>query len=254
MMNREACHILGIDCATLPGKRGVSLALFDERCSIESAEAGLSDAELVEMLIQCKQRGGRVLLALDAPLGWPEPLGRRLAPHKAGQSLPEKAHSLFRRETDLFVKRTFNMQSLDVGADRIARTAHSALELLGTFRKGTGSQIALADHENFHGISVIEVYPAATLSVYGLQSRAYKNSEAVQARIAILNGLEGLGIRISQSARLNATESADALDAIVCVAAGMDFLKGDAHPPEDPALATKEGWIWVRRKSEGEQL
>jgi len=93
-MGREACHILGIDCATVPGKRGVSLARFDGRCSIESAESGLGDRELVAMLVQCKQRGGRVLLALDAPLGWPEPLGRRLSPHKAGESLPEYANAL----------------------------------------------------------------------------------------------------------------------------------------------------------------
>jgi predicted RNase H-like nuclease len=248
-MNRESCLILGIDCATVPRKRGVSLAQFDERCSVESAAAHLSDAELVEMLALCKERGGRILLALDAPLGWPEPLGRRLMPHKAGESLPENAPALFRRETDRFVKRTYSVQSLDVGADRIARTAHSALELLGTFRKKTGSLITLADNEDFHGISAIEVYPAATLSVHGLQSRAYKNHEAVQARLDILEGLEALGIEISQSARSNAAESADALDAIVCVLAGMDFLKGDAHPPEHPDLAAKEGWIWVRRKS-----
>ncbi|NVN92853.1 MAG: DUF429 domain-containing protein [Desulfuromonadales bacterium] len=82
-------------------------------------------------------------------------------------------------------------------------------------------------------------YPAATLSMYGLQSRTYKKPEAVQARIGILNALEELGMSISQRAYSNATESADALDAIVCVLAGMDFLKGDAHPPENPGLAAK---------------
>jgi hypothetical protein len=90
--------------------------------------------------------------------------------------------------------------------------------------------------------------------VHGLQSRAYKKPEAVQARIGILNGLEGLGIKINDRARLNAKESADSLDAIICVLAGMDFLKGDAHPPEKSELAAKEGWIWVKRKSEGGQL
>jgi hypothetical protein len=28
--------------------------------------------------------------------------------------------------------------------------------------------------------------------------------------------------------------------------AGADFLRGDAHPPDEPALAAKEGWIWSR--------
>jgi hypothetical protein len=40
--------------------------------------------------------------------------------------------------------------------------------------------------------------------------------------------------------------SADALDAAVCVLAAADFLRGEAMPPEDQALAEREGWIWVR--------
>ena len=30
------------------------------------------------------------------------------------------------------------------------------------------------------------------------------------------------------------SRDADALDAVVCVLAGADFLRGDAHPPDDP--------------------
>ncbi len=36
-----------------------------------------------------------------------------------------------------------------------------------------------------------------------------------------------------------------ALDAVLCVCAGLDFLAGHAVPPEDLPLAKREGWIWV---------
>lgn len=62
---------------------------------------------------------------------------------------------------------------------------------------------------------------------------------SVQARIVILYSLEVLGFRINDRARLNTKESADADDAILCALAGMDFLKGDAHPPEKSELVAK---------------
>ena len=42
-------------------------------------------------------------------------------------------------------------------------------------------------------------------------------------------------------------EDADALDAMLCVLAGADFLAGKAYSPTDLALAKKEGWIWIRK-------
>ena len=39
-------------------------------------------------------------------------------------------------------------------------------------------------------------------------------------------------------------ESADALDAVICVLAGADFVRGPVYAPEIAALAEREGWIW----------
>lgn len=248
-MNLNSCHIIGIDCATEPKKRGVALARCeDNKWVIESAGVGLEDEDVRTMLDKCKQVGGRVLLALDAPLGWPKTLGCHLVDHRAGKRLSQlDSHALFRRETDRFIKKTYGIQSLDVGADRIARTAHSALNLLHTIGEGS---IPLATDENFQGISAIEVYPAATLFVHGLKSQTYKNSESEEVRKKILQGLEGRGVSISkEDVRSKAIKNADVLDAIVCVLAGIDFLKGKAHSPkpEQADLAANEGWIWVRK-------
>ena len=37
------------------------------------------------------------------------------------------------------------------------------------------------------------------------------------------------------------SESADALDAAVCILAGADFVRGSVQAPEDTALAMREG-------------
>jgi hypothetical protein len=39
-----------------------------------------------------------------------------------------------------------------------------------------------------------------------------------------------------------------ALDAVLCVCAGLDFLSGEAVAPDDLSLAKREGWIWVRTR------
>jgi predicted RNase H-like nuclease len=45
-------------------------------------------------------------------------------------------------------------------------------------------------------------------------------------------------------------ESADALDAVICVLAGADFARGRAHNPGNFALAEREGWIWFQANTE----
>jgi hypothetical protein len=57
----------------------------------------------------------------------------------------------------MFIKEKIGKQSLDVGADRIARTAYSALELLDRLRQMLGHDIKLAWEPTNKGISLIEV-------------------------------------------------------------------------------------------------
>jgi hypothetical protein len=141
----------------------------------------------------------------------------------------------------------FNLQPLDVGADRIARTAHSALDLLDKIRQQTGEAFSVASVTVLARTAAIEVYPAATLLAHGLPSRGYKKPESVYVREEILHGLEESGLRMSADTRRNALACADALDAIVCILAGVNFLDNEAYPPEHQSLAAKEGWIWVKK-------
>ncbi len=132
--------IIGIDCACDSRKVGIAVAdLGGERASVRYAATGLARDELVAMIAEVVARATTSLLALDAPLGWPIPLGDRLAAHRAGEPLAGLPDALFRRETDRFVHRTVGRLPLDVGADRIARTAKAALDLLAEVRTATDS-------------------------------------------------------------------------------------------------------------------
>ena len=133
---------------------------------------------------------------------------------------------------------------LDVGADRIARTAHAALGLLAKLRSRLDLEIPLAWSPDFTPpVAAIEVYPSATLKARGIRSAGYKKPGDVAERDGVIEALATLmGLPKDVSAM---SERADALDAAVCLLAAGDFLSGSAVPPQDQELAVKEGWIWV---------
>jgi predicted RNase H-like nuclease len=245
----DKTRIIGIDCATVDSKVGLALGTADSNgCVVERAAAWTKETKVAETVAEWLDHSDRALVALDAPLGWPRPLGRGLAEHRAGSSFAETANELFRRETDRHVKQQFGKQPLDVGADRIARTAVSALSLLREIRRITGLPIALACQPDYEDrVTAIEVYPAATLVACGLPATNYKNNHQAAARRTIIAGLERW---MRLPAERNDMESnADVLDAAICVLAGFDFVTGKATPPANLDLAQHEGWIWVRRKA-----
>jgi len=182
-------------------------------------------------------------------------MGEALQAHRAGESIQICPNTLFRRDTDRFVKKMLGKQSLDVGADRIARTAFAALKLLNEISELTGKRISMAWGEGqIEGVSCIEVYPAATLEASGLSSRGYKGKkpEHRAARKEMISG--GCGFPKLGHDLMNGMEANDdAFDAGVCLLAAADFLRGSAMGPEDMETAVKEGWIWVRARPGNER-
>jgi len=246
--------IIGIDCAVDEKNVGVAVGEFSGECCtvLELLRRGRTQTipQLASDFIQSSEK---TLLALDAPLGWPSSLGNALSSHFAGNAIDVVANSMFRRETDKFVKNEYGKQPLDVGADRIARTALAALERLGSIRKLTRLEIALAwEPEYSEKATAIEVYPAGSLISYGLSSTGYKKKGQEGVRQDILKGLRKHA-QLPSDLTL-AEEDANVLDAIICVLAGSDFLAGnalapsDASPPVGIAEAQKEGWIWIKNR------
>lgn len=241
--------ILGVDCATRP--QNVGLARADHRDGnwhlTETRACSAADPP-ADILARWIGHDSDCLLALDAPLGWPSAMSTALPPHRAGQPLCADATTFFNRVTDRHVHASLGKRPLDVGADRIARTALAVLELLQTLRVLTGAPIPLA-WSSYEPVrpAAIEVYPAATLRAHGVDARGYKIAGPSDARLAI----EAL-INRRLSTRhdfnvLNADEHV--LDAVLCVVAGLDFVAGAAHGPSDRDTAGREGWIWVRDRA-----
>lgn len=169
-------------------------------------------------------------------------------PHSDGrQALVPPWWDIGRRETDRFVERRLGKRPLDVGADRIARTAHSALQLLGTVRDRTALPVPLAWRRDFLGVEAIEVYPAATLVAHGFRSAGYKKRLQRPERAEIVQSLRS-EITFEMSVSI-IEDKGDALDAVVCLLSGKDFLEGRVFSPEKPNIAWHEGWIWTAPRS-----
>jgi hypothetical protein len=129
------------------------------------------------------------------------------------------------------IHRRLKRRSLDVGADRIARTAHAALTLLEKLRGLLEVPIDLAwSAGGMPRVQAIEVYPAGTRAALGIP--AGKGS------------LEGVRDRLRFETTL--PDSEHVRDAIVWALTGPEFLAGRCVGPieHELALAIKEGWIW----------
>ncbi len=133
-----------------------------------------------------------------------------------------------------------------MGADRIARTARSALALLDAVRRQTGRALPLAWTPGVRETAAIEVYPAATLRAWGVTPGRYKAER--EARETLVDALvsRGLVAFAEEQARAGATATDHGLDAVLCILAGCDFLQGRCDPPPDDDEVRREGWIWVR--------
>ena len=246
--------IIGIDCAAQPENVGIALGRRSQGATrVEMVYSGKRkgwDVERMADLIE-KEASSSILLALDAPLGWPQALAETLPAHFAGSAPRFPANEMFRRRTDDVVKEKLNKQPLDVGADKIARATHAALRFLGSLREATGLAVPLAwapGHAT--GVSAIEVYPAATLIAYGLlPSLSYKKrtQESKNERRKLVDGLADI-VEVGEAARNEMADRHDLLDAAVCVMAGADFAEGNVVKPtsEEMNLAKREGWIWFK--------
>jgi hypothetical protein len=231
--------LIGIDCATQPRKVGLALGRWDGRTvRVLACCIGNAKASPLAIINGWLQQHGNALIALDAPLGWPQPLGDVLNRHQAGAGMGYSSNRLFRRHTDDAIQQRFGKRPLEVGANFISRTAVAALELLEQLRQSTGDPIPLAwSPEDRPALAAIEVYPAATRLSHGSAGRG-GSIEALEHRLdcSALNG--------------ELPTSADAIDALVCLVAAADFLEGRACPPDDLNLAKTEGWIWTAESTE----
>lgn len=290
---KDEMIVIGIDCAAQSSTVGLALGklvgtdftvLRSEPATNAKNYAGTGDRIVEWIKEHGKGKDAPILLALDAPLGWPAAMGPFLSGHSAGEptqpsevllgadDVGDAANMLFRRRADHVVashlrdivasrrnasRATKNKEAmphppLDIGADKIARVAHATLCLLARVRRCLSMEIPLSWHPGVvEGVQAIEVYPTATLYVHGLMVPGYKSDKGKMADL--VGGLrEYLVFRRGGSeatgepeAVWNAAGSTDhALDAVVCCLAAADFLEPDVVGP-------KSAREWELAKKEG---
>ncbi|MGD9408687.1 MAG: DUF429 domain-containing protein [Thiohalocapsa sp.] len=244
----SAIVVIGIDCAAQAKNMGVAVGeSAGDRCRVREVFKYSQMSALIDRVASVLGRSSRALLSLDAPLGWPVALISALQGHRAGRPLGPNADLLFCRDTDREIRARHALKPLDVGADRIARVARSALELLEGLRNASGEEIPLLWQPGLDGrAGAIEVYPKATLKAHGLPFNGYKGTGSGHRDVR-----EDLVTALGQRIALDSDPDAmiaddDMLDAAVCVLAGHDFLIGTAKAPADVDPFRTEGWIWAR--------
>lgn len=243
--------VIGIDAAVAIKNRAATFGRFSHSKQVVDGLIAATAHSVAEYISEGASRY-RVLLAIDAPLGWPDSMRQELCSHRAGAVLEAEPDRFFRRETDRWIKRVVGQQPLDIGAGWIARTAYAALSLLEEVREMTDLKIPLVWSRDFKEVGCIEVYPAATLKAYGAICRGYKRSEAAKG---VRKGLvRRFASSMADVVQERAHASDHVFDAAICTIAGFDFLAGTCLKPRDRDLAHREGWIWVRDPCRGDRL
>lgn len=245
--------VIGLDAAAQLDKCGYAIGSTTES-GIRIEEAGLLAGKkartrsIGELALRIRS-SPKALIAIDAPLGWPQAMGAALLDHRAGEPIPTRRDRLFRRLTDEDVRARTGKIPLEVGAEKLAHAAHHALDLLGELRDESKIAIPLAWFPDDGPRVAIEVYPGGTLAGHGLPSTGYKKEKgdgesALQARRQIAAKFEGRLKGISKFCE----SPADVFDACLCLLSALDFMDGECAPPEPSIrdIAGKEGWIWVR--------
>ena len=297
-------QIIGIDCAAQPEDFGLARGLVrGSTVEIVEVDKGKGSDNCFDDLVgqvQCwinrhyADGLGTTLLALDAPLGWPIQMTHALRNHSAGAPLGHPSDTsrkdrnagnhLFRRHTDRFIAQKFRGAPLDIGADRIARVARSALELLGRLRvseRGQSTVPLLWDARGSVRSGAIEVYPRLTLQhLRGSHEAKRLRYKSKDSKLAQKNRREIVEEDLPARLTLNTDDlrptppkggqinyDHDRIDAVLCVLEGLHFLLAESVGPEDPEAAawlaeetgkatsasvddikTSEGWIWFHQE------
>jgi len=292
----EGVQIIGIDCAAQPTDFGLARGRVRGRTvEIIEVDKGKGSKNCLDALVDQVQgwingEPTATLLALDAPLGWPIQMTHALRNHSAGAPLGRSSDTshkdrnpgnhLFRRHTDRFIADKFLGAPLDIGADRIARVARSALELLGRLRVSEDGQSKvplLWDAGGLARSGAIEVYPRLTLQhlrgSHKAEKLRYKGKksdldqknrrEIVEENLPAWLTLNTDDLRPTRQKGGQINYDHDRIDAVLCVLEGLHFLLAKSVGPEHPNAAAwlteeaetltaasvddikaSEGWIW----------
>jgi predicted nuclease with RNAse H fold len=229
----------GVDLAAEPA--GTALAVIEwapESAVIRELRVGLTD----EPLVQAASRVDKV--GIDCALGWPQEFidfvtaQAQLSASSDFDGGMAWRRRLAYRETDRHVRELTGRWPLSVSTDRLGLTAMRAAGLLTKLaRSGT--------HIDRTGAGLVaEVYPGASLRLWGFDTAGYRTSR--EARATLLGALRSSApwLDAGEHAQLM-IDSCDAFDAVVAALAARAVAVGRCSRPTERQreLAAVEGWI-----------
>lgn len=226
----NALVTLGIDMSSQPkGTAACAVTWEADRAVAVTPCLGCDDEMLSEMIAKSDAVG------IDAPFGWPAEFAMAVGAWTFTSWTTELRERLCFRDTDRVVHETVGRWPLSVSADRIALPAMRIFALL--VRHGITDR---SDDKKFY-----EVYPAGSLSRWGLTSRGYKKNtpDHKEAREGILGGLrEKMPWLVVPDACATTGDGLDALIASLTARAATQGRTLRATPEKAP-YARCEGWI-----------
>lgn len=229
--------IAGLDLAAEP--KGTALALLDwseKSARVVHLELGATDEAVVN------HSRSAVKLAIDCALGWPlefvDFVKRQSEAITNVTGDIEWRRRMAYRETDRAVREVTGRWPLSVSTDRLGLTAMRCAGLLSKLR-ADGVEI-----DRSGAGKVVEVYPGASLRLWGFETTRYRTSSDLRAELLASIRASAPWFQPGEFAELM-IESCDAFDAVIAgFAARSAHIGLSTQPPEEhQKQALLEGWI-----------
>lgn len=230
----------GVDLAAEP--KGTALALIEwskSQARLIEIVLGVNDKEIVEATGQAQKIG------IDCAFGWPveflEFLNQHMNPNQKTKGIDgamKWRRTLAYRETDRAVREITGRWPLSVSTDRLGLTAMRNAGLLSRLQE------AGIDTTRSGEGTTAEVYPGATLRLWGFDTAGYRTSK--DQRILLLGKIQEAAPWLDLSNHKDQMEeSSDAFDAVIAALAARAVANGLYFKPKDNQLekAKVEGWI-----------
>lgn len=230
----------GVDLAAEP--KGTALAVIEwgpEAAVLVELHLGVADPLIVETARTVEKLG------IDCALGWPDAFVEFVSGHAAdlldgppAEGGMEWRRTLAYRETDRRTRELTGRWPLSVSTDRLGLTAMRCAGLLARLRE------AGFDVDRSGSGDIAEVYPGATLRLWGFDTTGYRVDAGARGRLISQLALVAPWFDASAFAE-PMTASADAFDAVIAALAARGAALGLHRPPPQDVLAQarREGWI-----------
>ena len=237
--------IAGVDLAAEP--KGTALALIDWAeggAKLVHLELGVNDEGIIDASKQATKIG------IDCALGWPIEFVDFVFAHsqiKPGASPIDGGIDWRRRmayrETDRQAREITGRWPLSVSTDRLGLTAMRCAGLLSKMQQ-SGLEV-----DRSGAGRVVEIYPGASLRLWGFDTTGYRISPEKRAELLAQIETQAPWLGLGSFAELM-VQSCDAFDAVIAAFATRSAALGHYQKPNDDQLrqAQVEGWIALPSK------